>query len=48
MVYLVEVIPWKVFMDSASSALGAAAGIIVITLEGIKLELSFRLGVVKF
>ena len=30
-------------MDGASSALGAGAGIVVITLEGIKLEHSFRL-----
>ena len=28
----------------ASSALGAGAGVVVITLEGIKLEHSFRLG----
>ena len=33
----VEVIPWKVFVDGASSALGAGAGIVVITPEGIKL-----------
>ena len=31
-------------MDDASSALGARAGIVVITLEGIKLEHSFMLG----
>ena len=40
----IEVISWKVFVDDASSALGARAGIVVITLEGIKLENSFRLG----
>ena len=40
----VEVLPWKVFVDSASSALGASAGIVIITPEGIKLEHSFRLG----
>ena len=34
----VEVIPWKVFVDGASSALGAGTGIVVITPEGIKLE----------
>ena len=38
----VEVIPWKVFVDGASSALGARAGIIIITPEGIKLEHSSR------
>ena len=31
-------------MDDASSALGARAGIVVITLEGIKLENFFWLG----
>ena len=31
-------------MDNVSSALGAGAGIVVVTLEGIKLEHSFRLG----
>ena len=41
MVCSVEVVPWKVFVDSAS---GAGAGIVVITPEGIKLEHSFRLG----
>ena len=35
---------WKVFPDGASSTSGAGVGIIVITLEGIKLEHSFRLG----
>ncbi|XP_075665737.1 uncharacterized protein LOC142635476 [Castanea sativa] len=44
MVCPVEVISWKVFVDSASSVLGVGAGIVVITLEGIKLEHSFRLG----
>ena len=44
MVCPVEVIPWKVFVDGASSALGARVGIVVITLEGIRLEHSFRLG----
>ena len=43
MVFPIEVILWKVFVDGASSALGAGAGIVVITLEGIKLEHSFRL-----
>ena len=32
------------FVDSASSTSGARVGIVVITLEGIKLEHSFRLG----
>ena len=40
----VEVVPWNVFMDSAFSTSGARVGIVVITLEGIKLEHSFRLG----
>ena len=31
-------------MDSASSALGAGAGIVIITPEGIRVERSFRLG----
>ena len=31
-------------MDGASSAMGAGAGIIIITPEGIRLEHSFRLG----
>ena len=44
MVCLVEVISWKVFVDGVSITLGAEAGIVVITLEGIKLEHSFRLG----
>ena len=44
MVCSVEVVLWKVFMDGAFSALGARTGIVVITLEGIKLEHSFWLG----
>ncbi|XP_030926587.1 uncharacterized protein LOC115953191 [Quercus lobata] len=44
MVCPIEIIPWKVFADGASSTLGAGVGIVVITLEGIKLEHSFRLG----
>ena len=43
MVYSVEVVPWKVLVDDASSASGFEAGIVVITPEGIKLEHSFRL-----
>ena len=39
-----EVVSWKVFMDSASNALGAGVGIMVVTPKGIKLEHSFRLG----
>ena len=31
----VEVLPWKVFVDSAFRALGARAGIVIITPEGI-------------
>ena len=40
----VEVRPWKVFVDGASSALGAGAGIVIITPKGIRVERSFRLG----
>ena len=40
----VDCCPWKVFMDSASSAMGAGTKIIIITLEEIRLEHSFRLG----
>ena len=40
----VEAHLWRVFVDDASSTLGAEAGIIIITPEGIKLEHSFRLG----
>lgn len=40
----VENRPWKVFVDSASNAIGAEACIVIITLEGIQLEHSFRLG----
>ena len=44
MVCHVENRSWRVFVDGASSAMGAGAGIIIITLEGIGLEHSFRLG----
>ena len=40
----VEAHLWRVFVDDASSALVAEAGIVIITPEGIKLEHSFRLG----
>ena len=43
MVCPVEVIPWKVFVGGASSALRVRARIVVIIPEGIKLEHSFRL-----
>ena len=36
--------PWRVFVDDASSVIGAGAGIVIITPEGIQLEHSFRLG----
>ena len=42
-VCLVECRPWKVFVDGASSAMGAG-GIVIITPEGVWLEHSFRLG----
>ena len=35
---------WKVFVDGASSAMGADVEIDIITPEGIRLEHSFRLG----
>ena len=40
----VESRPWKVFVDGASNAMGAGAGIVIITPERIRLEHSFRLG----
>ena len=43
MVCHVENCLWKVFVDGASSALGADAGIVIITPERIRLEHSFRL-----
>ena len=36
--------PWRVFVDGASNTMGAGAGIVIITPEGIWLEHSFRLG----
>ena len=39
-----EVHLWKVFMDGASSAMGAGDGIVIITPDGIRMEHSFRLG----
>lgn len=48
MICPVEVVPWKVFVDNASSASGAGAGIVVITSKGIKLKHSFRLGFKAF
>ena len=44
MVCQMEVHPWKIFVDGASSAMGVRAGIVIITSEGIRLEHSFRLG----
>ena len=44
MVCHVECHPWRVFVDGASSAMGAGVGIVIITLKGIQLEHSFRLG----
>ncbi|XP_075663027.1 uncharacterized protein LOC142632528 [Castanea sativa] len=40
----VEVHPWKVFVNGASNAMGARAGIVIITPKGIRLEHSLRLG----
>ena len=44
MICQVDIQTWKVFVDSASSAIGVGAGIIIITPKGIRLEHSFRLG----
>ena len=44
MVCQLECRPWKMHVDDASSTIGAGVGIIIITLEGILLEHSFRLG----
>ena len=44
MVCHVENRSWRVFVDGASSAMGAGAKIVIITPEGIRLEHSFRLG----
>ena len=44
MVCHVENRSWRVFVDGASSAMGAGARIVIITPEGIRLEHSFRLG----
>ena len=44
MVCHVKCRPWRVFVDGASSTMGAGAGIVIITLEGIRLEHSFRFG----
>ena len=35
--------PWRVFVDGASSAIGAGAGIVIVTPEGIRLEHFFKL-----
>ena len=43
MVFHIENRPWTVFVDGASSAMGVGAGIVIITLEGIRLKHSFRL-----
>ena len=42
MVFHVECRPWTVFIDGASSAMGAGVGIVIVTPEGIRLEHSFR------
>ena len=44
MVCHVENRSWRVFVDGALSAMGASAGIVIITPEGIRLKHSFRLG----
>lgn len=40
----VSVRPWKVYVDGVSNAHGAGIGIILKSLEGIKLECSLKLG----
>ena len=40
----VEARPWKVSVDGASSAMGVGVGVVLVTLKGIRLEHSFRLG----
>ena len=44
MVCHVENHPWRVFVDGASSTMGAGARIVIITLKEIWLKHSFRLG----
>ena len=44
MVCHVESHPWRVFVDGASSTMGAGVGIVIVTSKGIQLEHSFRLG----
>ena len=44
MVCHVECCLWKVFVDSASSTIGAGTGIVIITPEGIRSKHSLRLG----
>ena len=44
MIYHVESRPWRVFVDSASSAMEAGARIVIITPKEIWLKHSFRLG----
>ena len=44
MICHVECHPWKVFMDGASSTMGAGVGIVIIIPKGVHLEHSFRLG----
>ena len=44
MVFQVKCHPWRVFVDGASSTMGAGAEIVIITPKGIRLEHSFRLG----
>ena len=40
----VKVRPWRVFVDGASSAMGVGARIVIITLEGIRVKCTLRLG----
>ena len=40
----VEARPWRVFVDGVSSVMGAGAGIVIVTPEGIRVQHSFKLG----
>ena len=40
----IDIQPWRVFVDKASNAWGVGIGIVIMSLEGLKLEHSLRLG----
>lgn len=43
-IYDVVAWPWRVFLDSVSNTRGAGIGIVIVSLEEVKLEHSLRLG----